>query len=333
MIEYKPIKELNIGDEIGQTFLIADAEARLTKKGKPFTKLVLKDATGQINVNIWDFDLKENRDLQPGAFIVATIKVGEYQGMKNASSNAVPMLVAAPSDLSPYELTLGLTPQEIEEHWSYISDTVDTVEDIYLKEYLRVIISVYAEGIKNGAASASNRGAFRGGLVEHYAKVMRNALACMETQLLSKLQPSINRDIIIAGVIAHDLGKIFTYKIDSLGVTTTRCGHLIQHLPLSYSMSVQAWIAVESSIRQEVPEELKDHINHIILSHHGKLEYGSPVVPKSIEAYIVHTADMMDSMTSNYAEDSIADEPNLDGFVPGGFFSTKNIYVGSKHEN
>ncbi len=73
MIEYKSIKEFNIGDEIEQTFLIADAEARLTKKGKPFTKLVLKDATGQINLNIWDFDLKDNRELQRGVFIVATI--------------------------------------------------------------------------------------------------------------------------------------------------------------------------------------------------------------------------------------------------------------------
>ena len=111
----------------------------------------------------------------------------------------------------------------------------------------------------------------------------------------------------------------------------TRSGMLLEHLSMSYGISVQAFIQAESILHKPIPEEIKDHINHCILAHHGQLAYGSPITPRSIEAQIVHVADMADSTVSNFAEPSKAGDGNADdnGFVEGSRFSSRQLFVGT----
>jgi len=330
-MSYTNLQDIKIDTQLEQIFYVSNVAARKTKAGKPFTVLTVRDNTGQEEVKIWGFDSTKNPDLKPKVFVKLSCKVKEYQNKPDLSTEAVPMIVPTPKDISPYAATKGLTDEEVEVHWAYLMEVADTVKNPYIKKYINIAMETYGERIKQGAASASNRGAYKGGLVEHYAKVMRNALSCVQVQLESKYRPEdekIDRDVIIAAVLMHDIGKVHTYDVGQIEVSTTRCGRLIEHLPLSYAISTHTWIAVESELRREVPEELKDHINHCILAHHGQLEFGSPVKPKSIEAYIVHVADMMDSMTSNYAENSVEREPDEDGFVPGSYFSSRPLFVG-----
>lgn len=325
---YKKLTEIEVGDQLEQIFYVADVAARKTKAQKPFTILTVKDNSGQAEIKIWGFDSTLNPDLKPKTFVKLTCNVKEYKGQPDLSTEGAPMIVPKPSDISVYMSGKGLSDEEIQSHWQYLLCQVDSIENVYLKAYLSLAMEQHADGIKYGAASATNRGAYRGGLVEHFAKVMRNALFCRESQLQGKYRPEdINRDIIITAVIMHDIGKIHTYAVDQIEVTTTRCGYLIQHLPLSYAISTHTWIAVESKLRRAVPEELKDHVNHCILAHHGLLEYGSPVKPATIEAYIVHVADMMDSQTSNYAENSAERDPDEHGMVPGSFFSNRPLFT------
>ncbi len=144
-----------------------------------------------------------------------------------------------------------------------------------------------------------------------------------------------NKQEIRMAAMVHDLGKMYAYEIDSTGAKHTRSGLLLAHLPMSYGISIQAFIQAESVLHRTIPEETKDHINHCILAHHGVLEYGSPVKPQSIEAQIIHMADTSDSKSSNFAEltrDNL-DHVDENGFVEGSYFTSKTIYVGRKGED
>ena len=263
-----------------------------------------------------------------------TVQVEDYKGSRQAKSRATPMVVPTPDDLSPYESDLKLSPAKADELYARLMDTKNAVKNIFIKTYLDVIFDneTTASLFKTAPASVSNRGAYRGGLVEHTYKVMLNAKGIMMAQGEAKDPVNIDRAIVIAGVLCHDLGKMYAYEVTPTGVNHTRSGLLLAHLPMSYGLSVQAFIQAEGVLHRDIPEGIKDHINHCILAHHGVLEYGSPIKPQSVEAQIVHVADMADSSVSCFAEltrDNI-DRVDDSGFVAGSFFASRTIYVGDK---
>ena len=334
MIGYLQIKSLEVGQEVTQIFLVASVDGRTTKAGKPYARVILKDKSAQITANLWDFDPGDYAEFVAGSFARMTIEIEDYKGARQAKSRAMPMMVKVPDDLSDYESDLKLSTAKADELYAELMKSKNKVENIFIKTYLDVIFDneKTADLFKTAPASVSNRGAYRGGLVEHTYKVMLNAEGIMLAQLSAKDPAKIDHDIITAGVLCHDLGKMYAYGVDSTGVYHTRSGLLLAHLPMSYGISIQAFIQAESVLRRGIPEELKDHINHCILAHHGVLEYGSPVKPQSIEAHIIHAADMADSTTSCFAEltrDNI-DQVDKNGFVPGSFFASRTVYVGDK---
>jgi 3'-5' exoribonuclease len=337
-MKYKPVKTFNEGDIIEQVFLIAQASKGFTKRGDPFTTFILQDESGRFPCKQWRFDFSEYPELKAGTYAKMKIKVDEYQGSLQGNSLGIPMPVEPPTDTSSYELHPGVSPEDATAYYDKLMGYKDQVENPFIKAYLDTIFEdniVVQKLFKIAPASISNRGAYRGGLVEHVYKVMLNAVAIVESQQLAHNPAPIDMDIVVAGVLTHDLGKMYAYEVTSTGVAHTRSGSLLNHLPLSYSISIQAFMQTESIIHREIPEEIKDHINHCILSHHGQLEYGSPVKPQSIEAHIVHVADMSDSTSSNFAEPIVAnlDGKNEDGFIEGSYFSAKTIYVGDKQPN
>ncbi len=337
MSGYKSIKSLAIGEEVTQVFLVASVEGRTTKTGKSYGRVTLKDKSAQITVNLWDFDPTDYKDFASNTYARMTIQIEDYQGSRQAKSRAIPMVVTTPDDLSPYESDLKLSLEQADTFYSALMEAKATVENVFIKTYLDVIFDnkATADLFKTAPASVSNRGAYRGGLVEHTYKVMNNAQGIVNAQMAAKDPAKIDHDIVIAGVLTHDLGKMYAYRVSPTGVHHTRSGLLLAHLPMSYGISIQAFIQAEGVLHRTIPEDIKDHINHCILAHHGVLEYGSPVKPQSVEAQIIHVADMADSSTSCFAEltrDNI-DQVDENGFVPGSWITSKTVYVGLKGDN
>lgn len=139
MSVYKPIKSLAIGEEITQVFLVASVEGRTTKKGKPYGRVTLKDKGGQITANLWDFDPTDYTDFTSNAYARMTIQIEEYQGSRQAKSRAMPMVVAAPDDLSDYESDLKLSSAQADEYYAKLMQHKDGVKNIFIKTYLDVI--------------------------------------------------------------------------------------------------------------------------------------------------------------------------------------------------
>jgi 3'-5' exoribonuclease len=328
-MSYTLISEFVEGREVDQVFYVSEVEMRQTKKGALYTQLKLRDRGGLITCRIWDFN---GQDIPKDTFWQISAKVESYNGSINLSTRAAPTRAEEPDDLSVYTNSKGLSNKQIEFYLNELMKRLNSVECKFIKTYLQTIFSVpeLLEKYKMAPASVTNRGAYKGGLVEHLYKVGLNADQIVSSQRQAVYTHPIKMDYIHAGVLIHDVGKALSYEIGQLGdARATRKGKLLEHLPLSFSLSIQAFIAAESVLGEKIPSEIQDHINHIILSHHGALEYGSPVKPKTIEAMIVHIADMADSMTSNlhelvYDQEHLADEK---GMIPGGFPMGKDLFI------
>lgn len=335
-MSYKLIKDLVVDEQLEQVCLVSSVESKSTKTGRPFVKVTIKDNSGTLAINIWQTSATDIADLKPGVFAAFNFKVEEFKGMKSASAPP-PMIVKAPEDMAPYQNQNGLTDEQCEKYYTLLLDAKRKVSNVYIKAFLDMLFDdpIVKLEFCRAPASATNRGAYRGGLVEHVAKVMMNAYAIMASQRASHINAQFDEDIVIAGVLMHDYGKMYTYRIDENGVAqVTRKGILHEHLPISYAMSMLVFDRLENQIlHKDVPEEIKDHIHHCILSHHGKLEHGSPVTPKSLEAQIVHAADLSDSTVSNYAEPTKANASMVDanGFVEGNRFSNRQLFIGKRN--
>jgi len=329
---YKYLKDILVGEQVEQICYVQQVESKTTKNGKPFTRVTIKDRSGSMPVNIWQTNLADISDLKTGTYAVFKLKVEEYKGDKSAAAPP-PMVVKAPEDLSPYQNKNGLSDDIVASYYQILIEAKNKIKNIYIRTYLDVVFddpSNKALFIK-APASSSNRGAYRGGLVEHVAKVLINAQQLIASHRAGNLVANINEDIITAGVLMHDIGKMYAYVIDDNGsAKTTRQGMLLEHLPMSYAISSLAIEKTKALMHKDFPAEIADHINHCILAHHGQLAYGSPVIPKSLEAQIVHVADMADSTISNYAEPTRANSGNVDsdGFIDGTRFSSKQLFVG-----
>jgi 3'-5' exoribonuclease len=332
---YNKIANLAIGNKVDQVWLVDSVAVRKTKAGKPFTIMAFKDASGVLDVKLWDFNAEDYPELKGGIFVTLEVQIEEYQGQKNAVSRRTPMVVATPTDLTPYESEMGLSLKEQQEAYEQLmSFSREHIKSSMLKEYIAEVFHAdgFAERFMQAPASATNRGAFRGGLVEHIRRVMINAMNLCDCLELSKTKTTINRELVVVGVLMHDVGKVESYTVDSTGAGTSRLGHMIQHLPHSYSISERAFDKVEMVVGRKFDPEIRDHVNHIILAHHGVLEYGSPVKPMSIEAQLVHQADMADSVLTNWMEAVVKGTPSRDeeGIAPGNFFTNKRLYVDSE---
>jgi 3'-5' exoribonuclease len=332
---YKLIKDMAVDEQLEQVCLVSQVEAKTTKAGKPFTKVTIKDKSGTLPINIWQMSALDMTDLKAGCYAVFKLKVEEYKGIKGGNASP-PMVVKAPDDLTPYQNANGLADDLADQYYQILLDAKNKVTNVYIKTYLDVLFDdpAFKKAFTHAPASASNRGAYRGGLVEHVAKVLNNAYGILSSYQNGYIVANINKDIVTAGVLMHDVGKMTAYEIDENGsAKATRKGVLIEHLPLSYGISTLAAEKAAAILHKPIPDEIMDHINHCILSHHGQLAFGSPVTPKSIEAQIVHTADMADSTISNYGEPSKNNASNIDqnGFVEGTRFSSKQLFVGTSH--
>ena len=328
---------MTIDEQLEQICLVSQVESKTTKAGKPFVKVVVKDNSGSLPINIWQTSASDISDLKPGVFAVFKLKIEDFKGSKSATATP-PMVVKAPDDLSPYQNNNGLTDAEAEAYYAILMQAKNKVSNIYIKTYLDVVFDdpKMKEAFMRAPASVTNRGAYRGGLVEHVAKVLMNAQNIIKSQNAGHIKADIDEDIVVAGVLMHDAGKTLAYEIDENGMAKfTRRGILLEHLSMSYAMSTLVIQTAQQIMRKQIPEEITDHINHCILAHHGQLAYGSPVVPKSLEAQIVHMADMADSTTSNYAEPTKANASMVDanGFVEGSRFSNRQLFIGTNNES
>ncbi|CAB4876383.1 unannotated protein [freshwater metagenome] len=274
------VRDLVDGQEFDQVFLVRAAEMRAKKDGGQFLKLTIGDRTGAFTVNLWD-DAEAHRELCRAGSVVranGTFTVDPKWGPQARAR----FTAAEPGSYDEAELRDG-PPRSVDLMASDLRELVATVREPALQQLLEALLGEGTptwEAFRTAPAAKYYHQAYVHGLLEHALSVAQAVSA------ISATFPGIDRDVAVTGALLHDIGKLEAYaELDGI-IEMTDAGKLIGEIPLGYYRIRRAIEELPG-----FPPELAQAVLHIILSHHGALEHGSPVVPATREATLVHMID------------------------------------------
>jgi 3'-5' exoribonuclease len=267
---------------ITSSFVVVSKQVKPKKSGEPYLALVLGDRTGHIEAKMWD-----NVEEAIGAFEQEDfIKV---KGLLNKYNNRFQLTLHKIRKLGDSEVDFGdylpKTTKDIGELWQTLAGFIATFRDPHLKALVEAFMSdpEIAEAYRTAPAAKSLHHAYIGGLLDHVVSLFRSC------DLVCRNYPQINRDLLLTGAFFHDIGKIHELTYNRTFSYSTR-GQLLGHMIIELEM-LQAKLAQFP----DFPGPLKTLLEHLIISHHGQYDFGSPKLPMFPEALMLHYLDDLDS--------------------------------------
>ena len=299
------VRDLADGQQVESPFVVRDRSHRQKRNGESFLKLQLGDCTGVVEAVVWEGVEEAVAVSAPGAVVMVS---GRYSVDQRYGSCITARAVreAAPGTYDPADL-MDAAPIAFEDMVLALRDVIDTVQDGDLRRLLDCFFSqsspVWARWADAPAAKHYHQ-AYRHGLLEHCLSVAQGVHA------LSAMFPGVDHDIAVTGALLHDIGKVEAYSMDGGAIELTDHGKLQGEIPLGYYLVRRAIEDLPGFSRDTAQAVL-----HIILSHHGQLEHGSPVVPCTREATLVHMIDNLGGRLGSFdrIEKSLADGARWSG--------------------
>lgn len=277
---------------------VASLTEKETKSGKPYLEAGMADSTGGFTLKAWaDHPLfKELQSLPIGAGVEVSGKFTRNQWGMDGSPWKFTLLDQAANE----ELLAGdpATLERQNKDYADIENFVSSLSDPRLSALCRRFLNVFGERFRRTAAARKNHHARRGGLVEHVAQMMRSANA------IAGVYPALNRDLMLSGVLFHDCGKLWENTYPESGFTQLHqlSGEMMGHIPLGIELANKLWRDLLLSPEAEEWTDLtptsdlvRIHLLHLIASHHGTHEFGSPTLPRTPEAFALHYVDNLDA--------------------------------------
>jgi len=283
------ISEMKQGDNVKAVFMVSEKKLLTTRNGRPFARLQLIDKTGEIPAMIWDDVKQKISGIELGSVVGVRGNVESYENRLQIRLNTVKSLDKDRVDMSNL---LPTTQRNISEMIKELDQVISHIRD---KHLLRLIRNIFGkEELKNAfinaPAAKTIHHNYVGGLLEHTLQLARSVISLFP--IYSYM--GMSQDLLLAGTILHDIGKIYEYSYDRV-IDMTPLGRLVGHVYLS------AYIVDEEISRfDDFPEELRVQLIHLILSHHGQLEFGSPKLPMTKEAMFLHMIDDLDAKLAGF---------------------------------
>ena len=280
----KKLYEYNVDESFEICLLIKAADVRMAKNGNPFIAFTFQDQSGQMDGKYWSATSDDIAKYVPGKVVVVNGKREMYNNspqVKIVSLRLTDASKGEPTSASHFVEHAPMTKEEMEEE---LKRLFDGITNLALKSIVRHILKQYQSEFFEFPAAKRHHHAFVGGLSFHTISMLRlaEAIATQYTQ--------INRSLLYSGVILHDIGKTMELT-GAIGTEYTLKGNLLGHIVIMDEEITKACEALDIDENQEDVLLLK----HLILAHHGKLEYGSPVRPQLLEAEVLHHIDLLDA--------------------------------------
>ena len=298
------IENLRESDTVNDIYAVKMKIPPKSYKRGTWFGLVVTDKTGEINVKFWGGENKDRVKRLYDSFKVGDViqvRLGNVEIYEDKPQISINESVGGLRRCSPNEYDIkdfipSLEEDKINSLFKTLKDEIEEIENIQLKNLLNLFFEdkTFVEEFKHSPSAITHHHNYVGGNLEHTVGVIR---LCKN---IYEMYEGINKDLVIAGAILHDIGKLKEY-VTKAAVDKTDIGNFIGHIVIG-----DRWIREKISELvdkgKDFDKELEDKLCHIILSHHGKYEYGSPRMPKTIEAFIVHAADLMDSQVKNFIQ-------------------------------
>ncbi len=272
-------------DSLGWGFFLCTRRELRAGRSGDLLILTLQDATGQIGAKILEEVERFSGEFEAGEFVRLEARASMYHG-------AVELVVSHIRRVNPDQDRLEgfreedcvlSAPRPTEDMWRELQEHVSAVKDPHLRVLLNRVVADNESALREWPAAQTIHHAYRSGFLEHIVKMAEIG------RYLARAYEA-NEDLVFAGVVLHDIGKLQELAYDSGAVSYTRDGNLIGHIGLGLIL-VRATTQGISGF----PSDLRTHLEHLVLSHHGSKEHGSPVEPKTVEAFILASVDELDA--------------------------------------
>lgn len=303
-LEVKVLSPNGVFNKFKGYLMVRSAEQRVNAKGGRYLDLNLRDRTGEINCKMWDGTVPPPAQ---GSIVWVAGQVQDFNGRIQMKIDQ--LKIPGPSEAVPEHLLYPVAPESAEAMRERIRVAVDAFQSEDLRKLVGEMLKMAGKELDYYPAAMRMHHAERGGLLHHTTSMMKLAEGVLECY------PYLNRDLLMAGVIIHDLGKIREMDSDSMGNVSdfTRDGLLLGHLVRGVTLVRQA------ADRTGVSGEWVELLEHMVISHHGQPEYGSPVYPAFPEALALRIIDHFDAMM--FEAHAVWDR------TPEGAFSEKIPYM------
>lgn len=282
------VSELNAKDDVLSPFLVKYIAIAEGKDGKSYLNVILADNSGEIEARKWQGAELAMGKIAAGDIVIVNGKVNQFQGRIQLIIQEMSKLEETQIKREEYIQKADSAPAKM---YADLLAIVHTLEEVYIRDLLLAVLNDFeiARRLKIWQAGKSIHHAYQSGLLEHI-------LSC--SQLAVTLSPhyKVNRSYVVAGCILHDLCKIYELSEGPV-VEYTEEGKLIGHLVKGLEI-----VDHFASKINHFPYSVKTHLKHILLAHHGEYEYGSPKIPQTSEAFLVHLIDLMDSKMSSFEQ-------------------------------
>lgn len=277
------VKEIRENQQVAGRFMVREMARAETRTGKPYLNLTLMDASGEISGRVWENADQLMEQCPAGAIVAITGLAQSYKNILQLRIDSIERVSAGEADLS---LFVPSTRANIKLMAQELIRLAASVENPFLKELL---MSLFGErrlmtALKKAPAAKNMHHAYLGGLLEHTLAVTRLA------DQVCGLYPGLDRSLLLAGALLHDLGKLKEFDFSSFPFEYTDHGRLVGHMVLAIEM-----IQDKISRIPAFPQELAAQLKHLILSHHGRHEFGSPSLPMMREAFVLNFLDDLDA--------------------------------------
>lgn len=274
------ISETQVGQTVTIPLLVKEAQIKQTGAGKPYLFVEFTDGSETLKGQEWNWGDKPA--LEKNSVFNVRGQISEYMGKKQIK------IVDLQPSLAGVELFAPKGNVDVDIYTGELKQLINIIEGPITKQLVRDVFNDHAEQIKVMPAAKGMHHAYVHGLLEHTVNVTHKAIA------LAALTPMTNMDLIVSGALLHDIGKLRSYVLNGAVIDMTNEGMFLEHIMLG-AMMLDKYRTPENS-------DILDLILHIVSSHHGVLEYGSPTTPRFLEAVIVHYADVVDAQSQMIIE-------------------------------
>jgi 3'-5' exoribonuclease len=284
------IKDLQVGEKADGYYRVSNVAKRSKKDGSAFLTLQLMDKTGKIPAKIWDNADHYFKLIREGDVYKINGYVNEYMNQKEVKVDGMRAVSSADADFDREDLVEAAGFDTNELFAGMIKTIKAHVTNPCLLQLVDLFTGEYGERFKNHYGAQKVHHAYLGGLLKHTCSMIELAVFC------AGHYAHLDKELLLTGVLFHDTGKMFEFNVVPV-VDSTMEGGLLGHLVISNNLFLELKNKIPG-----FPEELSCKIQHLIVSHHGEKEFGSPEVPKIPEAFVLNILDLLDSRLSIVAE-------------------------------
>jgi len=295
------IEELKDGDTIEEVYLLADKQLRANRNANLYLLTQLRDRTGTVSGLMWNVTEETCADFDAGDFVHVRGKVQVFQGGLQAILTRVDRIDSAGLNSEDFEFQ---PPQDVNSMFERMKEILLAIENVPVRTLMESFLldeAIVQKLLRTGAGVKAHH-AYPGGLVEHICNMLE------VSDRIRDLYRAVDFDLVQAGIFLHDLGKVREMDFENAFVYTDE-GQLLGHMSIAVEMVTEKITQVELMMNESFPRELELRIKHMILSHHGSYAHGSPRLPMTPEAAVLHQIDNLDAKAYEFVH-TIENDPN-----------------------